>query len=381
MPRGVNFGWGVCGIRLTLELSKLHPVKYVTMPFQHKDIGDAHHFRDLSALWVGKETIGMCHDGAQTLDHPLLQAIESKNLRPFYLEARAPKIVGYTFFETRFLDPVDVARANDYFDLIVGGSSWCEQILKDNGVTRTATVIQGIDGSLFHGHADEKDDAFKDRFVVFSGGKLELRKGQDIVIRAFKVLQDRHDDVILLNSWYNLWSDSLRTMQISPYIRFDIPNGDYLRAVNHFLHANGINPEKAVAVPPIPHSQMIHLYRNSDCGLFPNRCEGGTNLVLMEYMASGKPAIASFSSGHKDVLREDNAIPIMTMKQFTITNPEGKIIDKWDDPDLEETIEKLEWAYQNRGALKTIGQRAAESMKEQTWQRAAQNFLDLVMNG
>ncbi len=381
MPRGVNFGWGVCGIRLTLELFKLHPVKYVTMPFQLQDIGDAGHFRDLSALWLPKDRAGSRQDGGQILDYPLLQAIESKNLHPFYLEAKAPKIVGYTFFESRFLDPGDVSRANDYFDLVAAGSTWCEQILKDNGVNRTATVIQGIDRSLFQAHADRKDEAFKDKFVVFSGGKLELRKGQDLVIRAFKVLQDRHDDVILLNSWYNLWDESLRTMQLSPYIRFDIPNGDYLRAVNHFLQANGINPERAVTVPPVPHSQMIDLYRNSDCGLFPNRCEGGTNLVLMEYMASGKPAIASFTSGHRDVLKADNSIPIMSMKKFTMANPDGKIVEEWDDPDLEETIEKLEWAYQNRDALRTIGKRAADSMKEQTWHRAAKNFLDLIMNG
>ena len=34
----------------------------------------------------------------------------------------------------------------------------------------------------------------------------------------------------------------------------------------------------------------------ADAGLFPNRCEGGTNLVAMEAMASGLPVILSGTS-------------------------------------------------------------------------------------
>ncbi len=41
--------------------------------------------------------------------------------------------------------------------------------------------------------------------MVFSGGKFELRKGQDVVIRAYRVLQDRHPDVMLVNAWFNPW--------------------------------------------------------------------------------------------------------------------------------------------------------------------------------
>ena len=43
--------------------------------------------------------------------------------------------------------------------------------------------------------------------MVFSGGKFELRKGQDVVIRAYRVLEDRHPDVMLVNAWFNPWPD------------------------------------------------------------------------------------------------------------------------------------------------------------------------------
>ena len=46
---------------------------------------------------------------------------------------------------------------------------------------------------------------FDDRFVIFSGGKLEYRKGQDIVIAAFKIFQKRHPEALLITAWHNVW--------------------------------------------------------------------------------------------------------------------------------------------------------------------------------
>jgi len=381
MPRGVNFGWGVCGIELSLGLAEMARVSYITDPFTPDDIGDPDQHKRLSSLFLSKETLPACpgEQDLMCLEHPILQAIEGKTLRPLYMKVKAPRVIGYTFFETPFLNPEHVARANDYYDRIVAGSTWCQGVLEDQGIRNASTVIQGVDPSLFHQKDIQERTDFKDKFVVFSGGKLELRKGQDLVIRAFKVLQDRHDDVLLLNSWYNLWDQSLMTMRFSPYITFDMPKGDYYQAVNRLMLANGIDPDRVVTLPPLPHAQMPEIYRNTDCGLFPNRCEGGTNLVLMEYMACGKPAIASFSSGHKDVLTGTNSLPVMSMKKFTMKNNAGNIVEQWDDPSLEEIVENLEWAYLHRDALKKIGQKSALSMSGHTWNKVAESFYDFLM--
>lgn len=382
MPRGTNFGWGVCGQYLTLELSRLSRVKYLCDEFQLADIGDRDRYEHLSDLWISTEALDKCNGDPDKycLDHPIIQSIEGKSLRPLYLRAKSPRTIGYTFFETCFLTYDDVAWANAYYDIIVAGSTWCKNILTEHGIENAETIIQGVDASLFHAAIGDKDH-FEDKFVVFSGGKMELRKGHDLVIRAFKALQDRHDDVLLINAWFNMWNASLQTMQISPYIKFDMPAGDYTRAVNQLMCVNGIDPRRVLTLPPMPQAQMVDVYKNTDCGLFPNRCEGGTNLVLMEYMACGKPAIASLSSGHKDVITEENCIPIHSMKDLAIRNSSGAILERWDDPDIEEVIEKLEWAYQNRDQIKTIGNKAAASMGDVTWERAAKRFMDLIIVG
>jgi glycosyltransferase involved in cell wall biosynthesis len=55
---------------------------------------------------------------------------------------------------------------------------------------------------------------------------------------------------------------------------------------------------------------LRNVIRNTDIGLFPNRCEGGTNLSLMEYMATGKPVVATTTSGHRDILTDTNCLPV-----------------------------------------------------------------------
>ncbi|MBN1832748.1 MAG: glycosyltransferase family 4 protein [Deltaproteobacteria bacterium] len=379
MPTGTTHGWGMCGKYLALEMSQLTKVRFITDNIESERENNRVHYERLSEIHTHLEHIGslLGSQGLYKLGEPLLQAIQSADLKPWHIKARAPRVVGYTFFEKTTLKEEDIFRAREYFDWMVAGSTWCEEILKEHGFARSSTIIQGVDADRFHSGYSEKRRCM-DHFVLFSGGKIEFRKGQDLVIRAFKVLQDKHDDVLLVNAWYNMWDESVMTMQMSPYITFDMPNGDYFHAINSLMHANGIDPQKVVTLPPQPHTQMPALYRDTDCGLFPNRCEGGTNLVLMEYMACGKPAIASLSSGHKDILREDNCIPIRSMGKIAIKDAEGKVIREWDNPGIDEVIDRLEWAYQNRDSLKKIGRAAGRSMETMTWERAARGFMDLM---
>lgn len=377
IPAGINFGWGICGKYLTLEMSRLAHVVFITENFTLENIGNVNHYSTLKKLAPSQRMLNtLMRDGFFHFEKPVIQAIQSNNLLPSFMKAKSPRNIGYTFFEYNILRK-NIEMARDYYDVIVAGSSWCEKILNGNGLTNTRTIIQGVDPDLFNSNRTGKE-LYKDKFVIFSGGKLELRKGQDLVIRAFKALQDKYDDILLVNSWYNHWKQSMDTMSFSPYIRFEMPGVDYFRAINHLLTKNGMDPEKVITLPPKPYSEMPDIYRNTDLGLFPNRCEGGTNLVLMEYMACGKPVIASLSSGHKDILTEKNSLQVKTLKEFNIKGSDGNMIAEWDDPDLDEVISKLEWAYLNRDQLQHIGKKASETMSALTWQESARQFYGLA---
>lgn len=379
LPTGSFHGWGVCGKYITKELSRITPVRLITEGFDAAAIQDVFDHMLLKDLLVPEQEQQHLRGGAPvTVDVPVLQNILDKTLRPALPSFRGSWNVGYTFFEDNVLHPSYIENGRRFYDVVVTGSRWCEEVLRGYGMTNVATIIQGIDPTIFNpSHA--RKEYLQDRFVIFSGGKFELRKGQDLVIRAFKVMQDRYPDVMLVNSWYNHWASSMQTMTASPHIRFVPQSGDYHALMERTFVENGIDPARVITLPPLPNIMMTRIYRNTDIGVFPNRCEGGTNLVLMEYMACGKPAIASYSSGHRDVLTDRNSLPLRSLRPISISHS-GEQMAVWDDPQLDELIAHLDRAYHRRDALRGIGLEAGKSMAELTWERTARQFHD-VLNG
>ena len=377
LPCGSNFGWGICGKNLVRELSDITEVALISEKFDLQTIADELDFHFLKSKQIDPKEISATGVGdSLSVDQPVLQAITDHQLQPWHVHLKGAFTAGYTFFEYNVLDPRHIANSKRYFDVIVTGSAWCANILKDHGLENVSTIVQGIDPQLFNPLHSEKN-LFKDRFVVFSGGKFELRKGQDIVIKAYKVLQDRHPDVMLVNAWFNPWPFSMKSMQGSPHIQCPLPDGDYLQTINHILSENGIDLRRVITLLPRSNAQMAKVYKNTDVGLFANRCEGGTNLVLMEYMACAKPVIASFSSGHKDILTPANAILIRSMQPLQIASG-GKLQATWDDPDIDETIAHLEAAYQNKKDLAAIGRQAGKDLSKFSWHNMAASFYHLL---
>jgi glycosyltransferase involved in cell wall biosynthesis len=374
LPRGHTFGWGVCGKYLARELAKLAPVQLVTQPFDVETIGDECEYYELQRLYVEP---GMEHFQPQEVAlAPVLQAITDHHLLPMAPEVRGKRNLGYTFFEHSILSKHSLDNARHHFDMVIAGSTWCQDILRQHGVAPTHTIFQGVDQTIFNMYENQKT-FFADHFVVFSGGKLEFRKGQDLVIRAFRVLQERHKDVLLVNAWFDHWAFSWRTMAASPYIDFVYQGHDHCAAINNLLTANGIDVRRVITLPAKPNMALARIYKNSDCGLFPNRCEGGTNLALMEYMACGKPAIVSNSSGHRDVAHDGNALMLKHLRPIIVSMDE-QVVAVWDDPALDEIIETLEWAYQQRDAIRAIGDAAGHSMQAFSWAAAAAQFYALM---
>jgi hypothetical protein len=197
-PVANNYGWGVCGKHLTKELSRLTPVRLITQDPQGISIQNALEQQFFSELLATPDEVERLKHGTTDL---VLQGINDHRLEPYAPRVKAARRVGYTFFESLVPDSV-VEQASKYFDVIATGSNWCTEHLRGKGLRNAVTVHQGIDPLSFHAGFAQKE-MFLDRFVVFSGGKLELRKGHDLVIAAYKVLQDRHKDVMLLTCWNN----------------------------------------------------------------------------------------------------------------------------------------------------------------------------------
>jgi glycosyltransferase involved in cell wall biosynthesis len=280
---------------------------------------------------------------------------------------------GMVFFESAQFSAEALQQAAR-FDRIIAGCSWNGEVLKARGLRNVSVVLQGIDPSLFH-PAPREQSLFPDRFVIFSGGKLEYRKGQDIVLGAFRIFQQRHPEALLLTCWHNLWPQSSESLRFSSHV--DGPpeiGSDGLQNMSGWAFDNGIPAESFIDLGFVPNQELPALLRQADVALFPNRCEGGTNLVAMECMACGVPTVLSANTGHLDLLAlaKDACIPLV--RQDPVRGGAGDT-EGWGETSVAEVVEVLErlWSDQ-RGAIQ-LGAIGAQRLAELTWRRQVEALL------
>ena len=349
LTQGENFGWGVCSKYLKKELSK---------KIEIVDVETAEEFQ-----------------GKSQIEGKVFHALKNGSFEPLH-PIWGTENYGYTFFENE-LTPLEVENSRKY-EKIFAGSTWCKEKMEEKGITNTGLLIQGVDTNLFY--PVEKDEN-KDLFIIFSGGKFELRKGQDLVLKAIKILQEKYPDIILINAWQNLWPQTMQNMALSQHIKFVMQGDTWEEIMQNIYAANGLDTNRIFTLPIVPNNQLRELYKNTDLGLFPNRCEGGTNLVLMEYMACAKPVVASFNTGHTDILTDENSLPLKEMNEFKLYDNNGNLISDWQEPNIDEIVAKVEWAYFHRDEIQQIGQQAGKDMLNFTWEKSAESLISQVFNG
>ena len=271
------------------------------------------------------------------------------------------------FFEDTAIDEKARAYAA-YFELILAGSTWNRDILEGNGIGPVRLVLQGIDPTLFH--PAPRSGLFGDRFLVFSGGKLEPRKGQDLVLMAFKRFAVRHPEALLVTAWQSPWpqfSSGIGSQYGLVPVRFQ-ERGPI--EVVRWAVENGVKETQIFDIGLAPNWLMPTILREADAALFMNRCEGGTNLVAMECMACGVPTILSANTGHLDLLRDQSARALMRQTRPRI--PSGyRGIEGWGESDIEEAVDALEDIYADRAAAAETGKRGATLLAGMTWARQA----------
>jgi glycosyltransferase involved in cell wall biosynthesis len=344
---GRNYGWGICSEYLIRELSKLVQCHVV-----NEQDGSARN---------------------PQLDGKLFQALTSVDFFAMFEHARAERNFGYTFFENELTDH-SVKNAEKY-DLILAGSTWCRDRMLEKGITNCDVLIQGIDAKVFYPIEEEKDPG---NFVIFSGGKFELRKGQDLVLKAVKILQEKYSDIVLATCWYNIWPESMKLMAYSPHIQFEYFETSWPEFMAHICRINGIDFRRVKTYGLVPNAEQREIYRTTDIGVFPNRCEGGTNLVLMEYMACGKPAIVSHTSGHRDIVNPDNALLLRDLRDINLVDANNRLVGRWQEPAIDELVATIEYAYYHRDDIKKFGQRAGEDLRDFTWEQTAKQLIRLM---
>ena len=212
--------------------------------------------------------------------------------------------------------------------------------------------------------------------MVFSGGKLEYRKGQDLVVKAFRTFQQRHPEALLLTAWNTPWHWHDPFMAAGTHTLPVTQGADGWVDTAGWAIANGVPAHALIALGKVPNIAMPHVMREADVALFPNRCEGGTNLVAMECMACGIPTILSANTGHLDLLHHEGAA--YRLERQGGASCDGYETRDWGESDVEEILEKLEAVWRDRQEAAAVGKHGAAFIAPMTWERQTALLLRAI---
>jgi glycosyltransferase involved in cell wall biosynthesis len=281
------------------------------------------------------------------------------------------KEIGIIFFEANPLKEINLTNLRK-FSSIITGSTWNQQQLEAHGI-QNELVIQGIDTDLFRPLPKKY---LKDRFVVFSGGKLEFRKGQDIALKAFAIFAEKHPEALLISCWRSPWEEkSALTINRSQICDPLVPQKDMGVAIRNWVLSNGVKPSQYSDLGSVSNQLMPEIFREVDIAIFPNRAEGGTNLVAMEAISAGLNCAISRNTGHLDLIEKSQCTSLTTQSAVTIDS--STPCTGWGESSIDELVAALESAYQNQSTTNDK-LKISNSIKDYSWENSISKLLNII---
>ena len=350
--------------------------EYPTAPVFRQLFQTQRHNLDAGTFATGRRARGVA-----PVPFPVLHALDEGTPEPGQ-DIWGSVNAAFCFLETARLGSEWVAKARAY-DVVLSGSEWNTQLLHKLGVTQAVTAWQGVDVDLFHPRASDGSPSagvsdpdlahrLKDKFVIFSGGKLEWRKGQDRVVAAFKrfIREGAHEDAVLLTAWYNQFPETMASIGDEGLVR-GVPSGK-AGGVEAWLAKNGVPADRVIDMGDSDQARLARAYGRADVGVFPNRVEGGTNLVAMEAMACGMPVVLSNSTGHQDIAGKRDDHRAVHCYAFSATD---------EDSAVDAIVAELNNVYADRVEARRRGANAALFIRRHfSWTVAVQRVITALIN-
>jgi len=282
-----QLGYGVAGLNI-LKALREEGAEVSLFPIGQPQVTnekDAHSVREAISI-------------AQTFD-PQAPCVKIWHQNQMAERIGSGKFIGFPIFELDTFNDLEKHHLNSCDHLFVC-SKWAKEICLDQtrfGEHRVHVVPLGVDTELFPPAPARQDN----KTIFFNCGKWEIRKGHDIIIKAFEVVERDYPEV-------ELW------MMCSNPFNSQEENNRWHQLYNH--------PKVKLIPRAETQAEVYNIMSQVDCGVFPSRGEGW-NLELLEMMAAGKHVITTNYSAHTEFCTQDNSTLI------PITNVEPAFDGKW----------------------------------------------------
>jgi glycosyltransferase involved in cell wall biosynthesis len=254
----------------------------------------------------------------------------------------------YRRLESRYRALAD--RVNRYFDLAVVPSSFVARAVKQSGIRVPVRICpHGADPREFHPGVPPERLSTRKNFRFLNVGGAGVRKGFDVLVRAYVSEFSALDDVSLVIKvrayrWEQDWAD--RVLQRARLERRDAPDIIY-------IYENS--------------ASVAGYYSACDVGVFPHRGEG-FGIPILECLASGRRVIVTRGTGPMDFCTRANATFVPARRAIS----RGR---QWLEPDVAALRRAMRSAYENRVPRGFQAEEVRASVSAWTWD-AAVSALD-----
>jgi glycosyltransferase involved in cell wall biosynthesis len=262
--------------------------------------------------------------------------------------------IGFTMLEADRLPPEWVAQANQ-LDEIWTPSQWGAAVFQASGITRPVRVVPlGFDPAIYHPGAARA--SLQERTIFLSVFEWGMRKGWDVLLRAYRAAFKPTDPVLLV----------LKVDSRAP--------GNPLRDLQALLPS----PSPPVALiynQGFSQARMAELYRSADCFVLPTRGEGW-GMPILEAMACGVPAIATDWGAQTAFLSASNGYPLPYA--LAPADPSNRYLRgaQWAEPSQSALVDLLRSAADNPAERRAKGAKAAQDALGWTWDHAIDRVLE-----
>lgn len=374
-----QFGWGIAGLNIFMNFvvdksfrpSMLYAIESNQIagldPLRKKILQKDFDRSNVNSKLL-QENLNAPHVEAVKVDCPVVHCM-GNGLQSSSSKLKGSSNIGRLVFEGR--TPLDAKERLKEYDAIVVASQWNMDVIQSLTNVPVYLNHEGVDRSLFS-IMPKSSIVSPELFCVFSGGKPELRKGQDLVLAAFKIFSENKSNVRLVTAWHSPWLNISRNFCGILDSPLKVKN-EKLDIIGWAVD-NGISHDKIIDLGMISNSQAARVLSEMDCTLQLSRCEGGTNFVAMEAMACGVPTILSACTGHLDICKIAPAIPVAS--KLGGCKLDGAF-DFWGEPDIDEVVYNLNILYEYKMNIRPAGR---YSEFQRSWSDHSTDLAKIIQN-
>ena len=251
-------------------------------------------------------------------------------------------------------------RQNHHAKLPISG--FCRDVLVQAGVPETDCFVLNL------GYSPEIDRVAPARrrdpgyriLTVTNSHDLE-RYGTTLLLEVFRETFSPEEDVTLVIHDYGATS------------------GD--QTLKRLVAEGPERPRVELRTEFLSKDALVRLYRSCDAFVSAHRGEG-FGMKILDALACGLPTVATAFGGTTDFCTEETSLPVAhdlvpigpCLDARSLRPANGPV---WAEPRREALASRLRWLLENPEEARTLGRRAAETVRGRfTWERAARRLLE-----